>query len=171
MDGKSLTYKVADQKEIIAFNQGFVDVTEQDLVRWLDRELRQPDVLQHQLVGFLGRLVKNLLQNPNLSLTALVRNKFPLARAIRDLIRLYRKQAQQAGYQACLFSAESTACVSDEFMYNFEPSHYPSRPPYYSGRYKFQKHYFPQNLIEDLKATGEEYFFAQAKDGIRDTSH
>lgn len=53
MDGKSLTYKVADQKEIIAFNQGFVDVTEQDLVRWLDRELRQPDVLQHQLVGFL----------------------------------------------------------------------------------------------------------------------
>ncbi|EPT9323083.1 DEAD/DEAH box helicase family protein [Vibrio parahaemolyticus] len=171
MDGKSLTYKVADQKEVIAFNQGFIDVTEQDLVRWLDRELRQPDVLQHQLVGFLGRLVKNLLQKPNLTLTALVRNKFPLARAIRDLIRLYRKQAQRAGYQACLFGAESTACVSDEFMYHFEPSHYPSRPPYYSGRYKFQKHYFPQNLIEDLKATGEEYECAKAIDGLPEIKH
>lgn len=166
MDGKSLTYKVADQKEVIAFNQGFIDVTEQDLVRWLDRELRQPDVLQNQLVGFLGRLVKNLLQKPNLTLTALVRNKFPLARAIRDLIRLHRKQAQRAGYQACLFGADSTACVSDEFMYRFEPSHYPSRPPYYSGRYKFDKHYFPQNLIEDLKADGEEFDCAVAIDGL-----
>ncbi len=171
MDGKSLTYKVAGQKEVIAFNQGFIDVTEQDLVRWLDRELRQPDVLQYQLVGFLGRLVKNLLQKPNLTLTALVRNKFPLARAIRDLIRLYRKEAQRAGYQACLFGAESKACVSDEFMYHFEPSHYPSRPPYYSGRYKFQKHYFPQNLIEDLKATGEEFECAKAIDGIPEVKH
>ncbi|CAM3708383.1 DEAD/DEAH box helicase [Vibrio aquimaris] len=171
MDGKSLTYKVASQKEVIAFNQGFIDVTEQDLVRWLDRELRQPDVLQHQLVGFLGRLVKNLLQKPNLTLTALVRNKFPLARAVRDLIRLHRKQAQQIGYQASLFGADSTACVSDEFMYHFEPRHYPSRPPYYSGRYKFTKHYFPQNLIEDLKADGEEFDCAVAIDGLHQVKY
>ncbi|KAB1175325.1 DEAD/DEAH box helicase [Photobacterium damselae] len=171
MDGKSLTYKVAEQKEVIVFNQGFIDVTEQDLVRWLDRELRQPDVLQHQLVGFLGRIVKNVLQQPNVTLTALVRNKFPLARAIRDLIRLYRKQAQRTGYQACLFGLESTACVSDEFMYHFDPSHYPSRPPYYSGRFKFTKHYFPQNLIEDLKATGEEFECAKAIDGLLEVKY
>lgn len=164
IDGKALTYKIADQKEIISFNQGFIDVTEQDLIRWLDRQLRQPDVLQHQLVGFIGRLIKNLLQKPNLTLTALVRNKFPLTRAIRDLINLYRKRAQKAGYQECLFGNDSTVCISDEFLYHFEPSHYPSRPPYYSGRYRFQKHYFPQNLIEDMKATGEEWECAKAID-------
>lgn len=166
MDGKSLSYKVADEKEVIAFNAGFTDVTEQDLVRWLDRKLKQPDVLQTELIQFLARLVNNTLQQPNVTLTALVRNKFPLARAIGDLIRLHRRKAQQEGYQASLFGNENTACLSDQFSYNFSPDHYPSRPPYYSGRYKFQKHYYPQNLIEDLKASGEEYECAKAIDGL-----
>jgi type III restriction enzyme len=166
LDGKSLSYKIADEKDIVAFNDGFIDVTEQDLVRWLDRELRQPDVLQAQLIQFLARLVKNLLQSPNMSLTALVRNKFPLARAIADLIKLYRKKAQKTGYQASLFSSDSKICLSDQFMYEFKPTHYPSRQPYYSGRYKFQKHFFPVNLIEDLKAQGEEYECAKAIDGL-----
>lgn len=166
LDGKELSYRVADEKDVMAFNEGFIDVTEQDLIRWLDRDLRQPDILQNQLIQFLARLIKNLLQQPNMTLTALVRNKFPLARAIGDLIKLYRKKAQKAGYQKSLFDSESTACISDEFLYSFEPTHYPSRPPYYSGRYRFQKHYFPQNLIEDLKASGEEYECAKAIDGL-----
>jgi type III restriction enzyme len=166
IDGASLSYKIADQKEIVDFNDGFIDVTENDLVRWLDRELRQPDVIQSQLLQFIARLIKNLLQTPNMTLTALVRNKFPLARAIGDLIKLYRKRAQKTGYQASLFSDNSTICLSDEFMYEFKPTHYPSRQPYYTGRYKFQKHFFPTNLIEDLKAQGEEYECAKAIDGL-----
>lgn len=51
--------------------------------------------------------------------TALVCNKPLWACAIRNLIRLYNKQAQRAGYQACLFGSDSTACLSDEFMYHF----------------------------------------------------
>ena len=99
-------------------------------------------------------------------LTSLVRNKFPLARAIADLIKLYRKKAQTTVYQASLFSSDSNVCLSDQFMYEFKPTHYPSRQPYYSGRYKFQKHFFPINLIEDLKAQGEEYECAKAIDGL-----
>jgi type III restriction enzyme len=166
MDGTSLSYKVADEKDVVTFNDGFIDVTEQDLVRWLDRELRQPDVLQAQLIQFIALLVKKLLQSPNVTLTALVRNKYPLARAIADLIKLYRKRAQKAGYQASLFSNESTVCLSDQFIYEFKPSSYPSRQPYYMGRYKFQKHFFPVNQIEDLKAEGEEYECAKAIDSI-----
>lgn len=171
IDGNSLSYKVAGDQETIAFNEGFVDVTEQDLVRWLDRKLRQPDILQGDLIQFLAKLVKNLLQDPNVSLTALVRNKFPLSRAIGDLIRLHRRKAQKAGYQASLLGEENTACLSDQFVYSFSPNHYPSRPPYYAGRYKFQKHYFPQNLIEDLKSTGEEYECAKAIDGLPQVKH
>ncbi len=166
IDGKKLSYKVADEKEIIAFNEGFTDVTEQDLVRWLDRKLRQPDILQAQLIQFLAKLVKHLLQQPNVTLTGLVRNKFPLSRSIGDVIRLHRKNAQKAGYQESLFGNDSIACLSDQFVYRFSPNHYPSRPPYYSGRYQFQKHYFPQSLIEDLKVSGEEYECAKAIDGL-----
>ncbi len=171
MDGKAITFGAADQKDVIPLNQGFTEVTEHDLVRWLDRELRQPDILQGQMIQFLAKLVKNLLQQPNLTLTALVRNKFPLSRVITDLIKRYRKKAEKTGYQASLLSAESNACLSDQFVYEFKAEHYPSRPPYYCGRYRFQKHYFPQNLIEDLKSTGEEYECAKAIDGIRDIKY
>jgi len=171
IDGKEVTYGISKQQNVITFNQGFLDVTEQDLVGWLDRELKQPDIVQSQLIAFLSRIVKNLLQQPNMTLTALVRNKFPLARAIRDLIRLYRKQAQKSAYQETLFSDDSSVCLSDQFMYEFNPSGYPSRPPYYSGKYKFQKHYFPQGLIEDLKASGEEYECAKAIDSLPEIKH
>jgi type III restriction enzyme len=166
LDGNQLAYKIAEEKEVYALNQGFIGVTEQDLVRWLDRELRQPDILQAQLIQFLAKLIKNSLQQPNLTLTALVRNKFPLARAIGDLIKLHRRKAQKTGYQKSLFSNESNPCLSEQFVYNFNPTQYPSRPPYYSGRYRFQKHFFPQNLIEDLKSSGEEYECAKAIDGL-----
>lgn len=166
MDGKEVSYKVADEKEVVAFDQGFTDVTEQDLVGWLDRKLRQPDVPASALTQFLAKLVNHLLQQPNVTLTALVRNKFPLSRAIGETINLYRKKAQEAGYQHSLFGKGSTARLSDQFIYRFDPQQYPSRPPYYSGRYKFQKHYFPINLIEDLKSTGEEYECAKVIDSL-----
>lgn len=166
MDGKEISYKIADEKETISFNEGLFEIREQDLIRWLDKELRQPDIPQGQLIKFVTTLINQLLQQPNTTLTGLVRNKFPLSRAIRDLINIYRKRAQKSGYQQSLFSNESEVCLSDYFQYDFSPSHYPSRPPYYAGRYKFQKHYFPVNLIEDLKAQGEEYECAKVIDSL-----
>ena len=171
IDGTEITYGISNQQNVIEFNQGFLDVKEEDLVSWLDRELKQPDILQSQLIAFIAHVVNGLLQQPNLTLTALVRNKFPLARALRDLIRLYRRQAQKTAYQETLFGDDPKACLSDQFMYEFKPSSYPSRPPYYSGRYKFQKHYFPQGLIEDLKASGEEYECAKAIDSLPQIKH
>lgn len=171
IDGKEMKYGISKQQSLITFNQGFLDVTEQDLVGWLDRELKQPDIVQSQLIAFLSRIVKNLLQQPNVTLTALVRNKFPLARAVRDLIRLYRKQAQKSAYQETLFGDDSSVCLSEQFMYEFSPSSYPSKPPYYAGKYKFQKHYFPNGLIEDLKANGEEYECAKVIDSLPEIKH
>lgn len=165
-DGKKVIYKISEQKDAVPFNQGFLDLTEQDLIRWLDKELRQTDVVQQQLTGFIAVLVKNLLQKYDMTLTALVRNKFPLARAIRDLIGMYRAKAQKNSYQHSLFDSSSTACLSDEFLYEFKPDKYPSRPPYYSGSFQFTKHFFPQNLIEDLKSTGEEFECAKAIESL-----
>ncbi|WP_054761728.1 PIN domain-containing protein [Methylomonas koyamae] len=53
--------------------------------------------------------------------------------------------------------------------YGFSPEHYPARPPYYAGRYKFQKHFFP--IIEDLKAQGEEYECAKAIDSLPEVKY
>ena len=107
LDGNKVTYSVADSTERFDLNDAWLDVTENDLVRWLDRELRQPDVPQGILIKFIKLIVSDLLSRPELTLTALVRNKFPLARTIRDLIIRYRKKAQKDGYQQALFSSSA----------------------------------------------------------------
>lgn len=171
IDGKQLSYKVAQANETTAFNEGLLEITENDLVRFLDRKLKQPDIPQVQLIQFLAKLVNWLLRNTEFNLVSLARNKFPLARAIEELIKRYRKKAQKAGYQSSLLAENNTACLSNQFVYKFSPDYYPSRPPCYNGRYKFQKHFFPQNLIEDLNTTGEEYECAKAIDGLPEVKY
>ncbi|QEY59728.1 restriction endonuclease subunit R [Pseudomonas sp. C27(2019)] len=170
-DGKKVTYKISEQKDVVPFNQGMLDITEQDLVRWLDNELRQTDVVQHQLASFIGQLINNLLKQYGMTLTALERNKFPLARAIRDLIHMHRAKAQSNSYQLSMFDSSSTACLSDDFLYAFKPDKYPSRPPYYTGRFTFDKHFFPQGLIEDLKSSGEEFECAKVIEGLPEVKY
>ncbi|MDO8940508.1 MAG: hypothetical protein Q7U98_15240 [Methylicorpusculum sp.] len=169
MDGKEISFSLAKQNEVINFNEDLLDVTEQDLISWLDRECKQADVMQRDLIKFSALLIKDLLQTANINLTTLVRNKFPLLRAVRDLIGLYRRRAQKEGYQQTLFGNEAQVLLSDEFVYRFSPQHYPARPPYYAGRYKFQKHFFP--VIEDLKAQGEEYECAKAIDSLPEVKY
>ena len=171
IDGQHLSYKVASENDTPAFNEGFLEVTENDLVRFLDRKLKQPDINQAQLIQFLAKLVNWLLRNTEFNLVSLARNKFPLSRAISDLIKRHRQKAQKEGYQMSLYSETNTACLSDNFVYEFSPEYYPSRSPCYAGRYKFQKHFFPQNLIEDLKTTGEEYECAKAIDGLSEIKY
>lgn len=171
LDGKKVRYTLADSAGSYDLNHSLLDVNENDLVRWLDRELRQPDVHQGVLIKFIQHLVSDLLSRPELTLTALMRNKFPLVRAIRDLIAKYRKKAQKDGYQQALFSTDAKLSVSNDFTYEFSPSHYPAKPPFYSGSYKFQKHYFGNNRIEDMKATGEEFECARAIDSLPQVKH
>lgn len=103
IDGAKVKYGIADEAANYDLNDSFVDVTENDLVRWLDRELRQKDVMQRELIQFISGVVRDLINKPDLTITTLVRNKFPLVRMIRDLIGRHRKEAQKKGYQQGAF--------------------------------------------------------------------
>ena len=170
IDGAKVQYKKADERANYDLNDSFVDVTENDLVRWLDRELRQKDVMQRELIQFISGVVRDLLNKPDITITTLVRNKFPLVRMVRDLIGRHRKDAQKKGYQQVLFD-DGGATTSDAFMYEFNPEIYPAKPPFYQGKYKFQKHYYGPNRIEDLKASGEEFECAQIIDALPQTQY
>lgn len=171
VDEKQVKQQVLNLSAKNSLNFGDTDVTSEVLVRWLDRKLKQVDVIQTQMIHFLSRLINGLLKKPDISLTALVRNKFPLSRAIEKLIQHHRLAAEKAGYQASLFDEKSHVCLSDQFTYKFDPQHYPSSPPYYQGRFQFQKHYFAQNLIEDLKSDGEEFECAQTIDSLAEVKY
>jgi len=170
VEGSKVSYGIADKQANYDLNDSFVDVTESDLVRWLDRELRQKDVMQKDLIQFISGVVRDLLNKPDINITTLVRNKFPLVRMIRDLIGRYRKEAQKKGYQQVLFD-DGSVTLSQQFMYEFSPEYYPAKQPFYNGKYKFAKHFYGPNRIEDLKASGEEFECAQIIDTLPQTQY
>ncbi|WGE41431.1 DEAD/DEAH box helicase [Actinobacillus equuli] len=154
------------QAEQLAFADDWLDMTENEFVCWLDKQLKLTDVSQEKSLAFLRLLVSDLLAKPQFSLTGLVRQKFNLVREIKELINRYRQQALNRHYQASLFGENDDVkvCLDERFQFEITPEHFVPQPPFYNGRYKFQKHYFAQ--IEDLKNKGEEFDCAMIIDNL-----
>lgn len=149
----------------MSFSDDWLDMTENDFVRWLDSQLKLPDVPQVQLQAFLRLIVSDLLTKCG-NLTTLIHQKFNLVRELKDLINDYRQQAISLQYQQSLFgdNEEVQICLDKQYQFDFNLDHYTPQPPFYDGRYKFQKSYFAQ--IEDLKVKGEEFDCATIIDSL-----
>lgn len=169
MQGKRVKYNFVDDGQTLNLNFANTEVTQDELVGWLDQECRQSDVTQREMTGFLSNVINHLLKKPELTLTTLIRNKYPLVNAIGDLVSEYRKQAATSGYQQALFGDESDVLTTYDFSYEFKADNYPARPPYYNGGFDFNKHYYPQ--IEDMKSSGEEFDCAQIIDLMPEVKH
>ena len=76
--------------------------SDNDLVRWLDRECRQTDIAQPTMLRWLLALVQHLQRDCGLWLTALVRTKNPLAEAVRRELGFRRQTAVVRGFQQAL---------------------------------------------------------------------
>lgn len=125
------------------------DVTETDLVRWLDERLRTAGVTQSERRVWLGKVLRWLQRERNLSLTALVRHRNQLADALAERMAALRGAAQKTGFQMALLGDDPKGCVSGDYIFGFQRLGYPAQPPYYQGRYRFRKHYY--GVIGELK--------------------
>lgn len=169
VDGGKVIYRATDSGQF-QLNEIAAHASENDLVRWLDVECRQVDIGQAVLIKWLLALVRQLMAERDFTLTALVRAKYPLAEAVRREIERCRQAAVKMGFQKSLpgFLAAPRLEGSFRYAFSFHPNHYPAKPPFYSGRYRFKKHYYP--VIHDLRekrADGqpaEEFLCAQAID-------
>jgi type III restriction enzyme len=169
VEGDKVVYKVEDSGQL-HLNEVTAHATENDLVRWLDRECHQPDIGQAHLIKWLLALIRHLMADRGFALTALVRAKYPLTEAIIREIDLRRSKAIKHGFQKSLPGFLSAPRLEDGFRYSFafQPNYYPAKPPFYSGRYKFRHHYYP--VIHDLRekradgTLAEEFVCAQAID-------
>jgi type III restriction enzyme len=161
IDGKKLSYQITKENE--AHNLDMVDggYTENEVVFWLEKEVRNINLIPTQLRAFLTKLIAYLTKTRSLPLTGLVRSKNQLARAVREQIEVYRKQAAEHG-QNDLFKATENIDTRFDYSFQFSPNNYPARPPFYQGRYKFTKHFYP--AIEFMKEDGEEFKCAQIID-------
>ena len=169
IEGKKVNYKIADESEVYNLDLVDTDITESDFVRWLDRELRNTHVNQTTMLGFISKTVSYLTGEKNYTLTALIRCKFLLVRALRIRLQQLQDKARAQGFQQLMFDDSSELEVSFDYSYSFKTGLYPARAPFYSGRYQFKKHYYP--IIEDLKVDGEEFLCAQAIDASSQIKH
>jgi type III restriction enzyme len=149
MEGERISYHVAEESARYDLNRVASEFTETDIIGWLAQEVRQPDISHKEIVGYLSRLITYLTKDRNIPITALVRLKFILAKAVHKQIAVTRNKVAQECFQQLLFGGSNSTEASFDYSYTFIAGLYPARPPFYNGRYKFNKHYYP--MIEDLK--------------------
>lgn len=168
LKGEKLVYGLADDSKQIDLTHIHTEWTDTAFVRVLDKELRQPDIRQEVMLEYLRRAVNALMVKRKIDLATLVRFKYPLIKALTEKIKSHRKQAYEKGYQETLFGPTAAVETSYEYAFNYGKDTYAPRW-YYSGRYQFQKHFYPN--VGELKASGEEFDCAQALDGLPQVKH
>ena len=134
------------------------------LANWLDRTIKHLDILQRESLPFLQQLVKHLIEERNIPIAVLIRNKYALKDAAEAKIDSHRQNVHQATYKNFLLPECATpVVVSPDHCFSFEPHSYPYNTRY-TGHYQFQKHYYTD--VGDLKSDGEEFQCAQFIDRL-----
>ena len=151
---------------------GIIDteITADQLVRWVTKEVKRYDVIQSALIQFVSRVVNDyLIGQRHYTVAKLVQFRVPLVNSIRELLNENYEKAVQKGFQKVLKLACETP---DSASYHkiFEPGKYAPSNIYEkkTGSRIFTKHFYPQ--IHDLKyktdkgEVTEEYLCAEAID-------
>lgn len=167
LDGKRVTYQFAREQEQLGLDVDVEGWTQEGLVQWLDRQVRQPDIGQAELQKWLSGLTTYLLNTRQLHIAALMRCKFILARKIRDKIDEIRRQERNNVYQQHLFAPGAKAEVSFDHVFAFQDGMYRGHR-LYRGQWKPTKHFLGPDQVPDFdsKPGGEEEQCAQVIDSL-----
>lgn len=167
INGNKVTERYLQTSLIAGLDDSESAWTNLELSRWLDREVRQPDITQPVKLEFMRRFVDHLTINRGLHLSALVRTKFLLARAIGEKINNYRRDAYAKGFQQVLFADSAQIETKMDFSFEFTPN-YPIRTRY-SGSKRFNKHFYGNNMVGEMN--GEEAECAMALDMLPEVKY
>jgi type III restriction enzyme len=131
-------------------NSGSDGVRREDVIRELDRRVRRGDVLQPDMIAWLGRVLDGLIAR-GIELNYVVRHLNQLATAIAKRMDALVKEQRSAVFQRSLLDGEHKVCLTDFHQFQFDPNNYPARS-LFNGRYQFKKHYYPRpgEMDDDL---------------------
>lgn len=167
IDGNQVTYQFASEEEQLSLDIDVEGWTPEALVLWLDRQVRQPDIHQSELLKWLSDFIFHLRNSRGMHISALMRCKFLLARKVRDKLAAIRQKERKGVYQKYLFAPEAKVEVSFDETFSFHDGMYFDQRRYH-GRWKPRKHFLgAENLpafdgVED----GEEFQCAQTIDSL-----
>lgn len=166
LDGNRITYQYADATEQLPIDGIAEGWTLASLAEWLDRQVRQPDISQGELLRWLSDLLHHLTTERRMDMAALVRCKFILARKVRQIINAFRQQERGRAHQKYLVGPEAKPEVSFDYAFEF-------RRGIYAGERRYRGAWKPdKNLLGDFIPAfdgaddGEEFLCAQAIDRL-----
>lgn len=165
LDGSRIAYQFASEDEQLVLDADVDGWTPEALVLWLDRQVRQQDVGQSDLLGWLSRLVNHLVVSRGMHIVALMRCKFILARKVREKIASIRQKERNGVYQSQLFAAEAKPAISFDHAFAFEDGMYRDQRRY-RGHWKPRRHFLGPDCVPvfDGAEDGEEFRCAQVID-------
>ena len=167
LDGNRIAYQFASEEEQLALNVEVEGWTPEALALWLDRQVRQPDIRQNELIRWLRDLVRHLIDVRGMHISALMRGKFLLARKVREKIDAIRRGEREGVYQRWLFAPEAKVEVSFDHAFAFRQDMYRDQRRY-RGRWRPRKHFLGADRVPafDSVEDGEEIRCAQAIDSL-----
>ena len=174
MNNARVEFRRAQDAAQLVLDQVPTQASEQELVAWLASALRRPGSTDAELMAWSARLVGRLLGQDGLSLTGALRARQTLAQAAMRRLDDLEARARKSGFeQLTLLSDRPTALLwtvglSPDWSFRYQPGQYPARN-IYSGRYRFDKHYY--EVIHALKSEGEEFECAKALDRLGAVKH
>jgi type III restriction enzyme len=115
--------------------------TNSKLSKWLDKNLRHPDIEQSVLLEFLRKMIECLNLTRNILLTSFVRTKFILAEVINDKIGKYRTEAYAKACRGLFVNLNQNIETKSESGFLFKFGQEYQSPSIYKGATKFNKHF------------------------------
>lgn len=172
IDGQALYVRHSDRSAQLLLDIPVEGWTEQTLVLFLDRQVRDQYIGQGELVRWLTDAVNYLTGPRSIPLSSLMACKYPLARKLKDRIADIRRQEREKAYQLSLFAPEAKPAISLDRAFTFIDGMF-SDVRTYQGKYRFSKHFtgWDQVPFFDGSEDGEELACAKALDAMAEVKH
>jgi len=170
LDGRKLEISYASQDEQLSLDVNVEGWTENNLALALDKLIADPRFSQSERLKWCLAHVSHLAGERGISLSALWRAKFILARKLTELIRAMKTTEAEKAYQQHLFAPEAKPDVSFVQPFEFIDGMYDGQKPY-RGKFKFKKHYLEVVPEIDGGDGGEEFQCAMALESLPEMKH
>lgn len=155
LDEGSLQVQLKDQTDQISLDIGVDGWTEQGLVVWLDRKVRDRYIGQGELVSWLSAVVAHLIHDRGITLSTLMRCQYVLARRLQDrLAEIYTIERNKV-YQGSLFDTGAVPSLSFENGFRFFDGMFEGVRTY-QGRTVFANHFTGKNQVPAFDGRGED---------------
>ena len=167
-------YRHAGEEAALPLDLEVEGWTPEALAAWLDREVRAIDLGQGDLLAWLSGLVRHLATARGVSVSALMRCKFLLARAVRARLDAIREKERKAAYRGALFAPGARPRVSFDAALAFRLRDGAYRgEKRYRGPWRPVRHFLgPDNVPAfDGADNGEEVRCAQVLDSLPGVKH